>query len=174
MTTEKIYEWDVAQVGDESPPFVVEVTRESIADYCTAVRYDNPIYLDEEAAKAAGFPGVIAPPTMIFSYCPMRRVDLTKARGYISPEQSQVAPRSTPYVSGDVRFLGTLVRPGDVITSTVKVHEKYERRGHKFITFIVSGKNQRGEKVGEYLYTCIWEYAQGQKVREDIKAKQAS
>ena len=171
MTTEKIYEWDVAQVGDESPPFLVEVTKESIADYCKAVRYDNPIYLDDAGARAAGFPGIIAPPTMVFSSCPMRRVDIFKAKGYIAPEQSDVAPRSTPYVSGDVKFLGTLVRPGDVISSTVKVYEKYERRGNKFLTFLVTGKNQRGEKVGEYLYTCIWEYAQGQKVREDIKAR---
>ncbi|MEE8443611.1 MAG: MaoC family dehydratase, partial [Dehalococcoidia bacterium] len=131
MTTEKIYEWDVAREGDESPPFMVEVTQESIADYCNAVRYDNPVYLDDEAAKAAGFPGIIAPPTMVFSFCPMRRVDFIKARGYIAPEQSDVAPRSTPYTSGDVKFLGVLVRPGDVISSTVKVHEKYERKGNK-------------------------------------------
>ena len=174
MTTEKVYEWDIAQVGDESPPYQVEVTRETIAAYCKAVRYENPVYLDEEAARAAGFPGIVAPPTMIFTFCPMRRMDLMNSHGYLAPEQSQVAPRSTPYASADIIFLGALVRPGDAITSTVKVHEKYERRGNKFITFLVSGKNQREEKVVEYLYTCIWEYAQGQKVRGDIKAKQAS
>ena len=170
---EKIYEWDVAQLGDESPPFQVEITRESIADYCRAVRYENPIYIDDEAAKSAGFRGIIAPPTMIFAYCPMRRVDLIKARGYVAPEQSQLAPRSTPFVSGDVLFLGATVHPGDVVSSTVKVHEKYERRGNKYITFLVSGENQRGEKVGEYLYTCIWEYVKRQKVREDLKPERS-
>lgn len=168
MTTEqeeKIYEWDVAEVGDESPPFIFEVTKERIADYCKAVRYDNPIYLSDEAAREAGFPGIIAPPTMLYTYAPMRRVDLINAKGYVAPEQAK-NPRSTPFVSSEITFQGVLVRPGDVITSTTKVVEKFERKGNKFITFLITGHNQRGEKVAEYKYTCIWEYAKGRKVRE--------
>ena len=41
--------------------------------------------------------------------------------------------------------------------------EKYERRGSRFVTFRVEATNQRGEEVAQYDYTCIFDYAQGQK-----------
>ena len=41
--------------------------------------------------------------------------------------------------------------------------EKYERRGSKFVTFRIEAENQRGEPVGQYDYTCIFEYAHGQR-----------
>lgn len=173
MAQERIYEWDVAQVGDASPPYVVEVTAQSIADYCRAVRYDNPIYTSDAAAKAAGFPGIIAPPTMCYTYAPMRRVDIMAQRGYIAPEQSAQNPRSTPFVASEITFLGALVRPGDTITSVTRVHDKFERKGNKFITFLVTAHNQRGEQVAGYTYTCIWEYAKGRKVREDESQRKA-
>jgi acyl dehydratase len=168
MNEERIYEWDVAREGDESPPFVFEVTRQSIADYCRAVRYDNPIYLDDDAARAAGLTGIVAPPTMCYTYAPMRRVDLIASRGYVAPEQSRRAPRSTPFVATEITFVGALVRPGDVITSTTRLQQKWERKGNRFITFLITGKNQRGETVAQYTYSCIWEYAKGRKTPDDV------
>ena len=41
--------------------------------------------------------------------------------------------------------------------------EKYERRGSRFVTFRVEGVNQRGETAVEYDYTCIFDYAGGQR-----------
>ena len=155
--TERIYEWDVAVIGDESPPFVYEVTAEKIADYCRAVQYENPVYVSDAAAREIGFPGVFAPPTMLYTYAPQRRQDVVNARGYIAPEQSKQSPRSTPFVSTGVRFQGVLVRPGDVITSTTKVVDKFERRINRFITLRVTAHNQRDEKVAEYDYVCLWE-----------------
>ena len=91
--TEQVYEWDVARIGDESPEYVYEVTRENIADYCRAVRYENPIYVNDGAARGAGLPGTVAPPTMMYTYAPQRRSAVIEAHGYIAPEQSQtIAP----------------------------------------------------------------------------------
>ena len=163
---ENIYQWDVAQVGDQSPPYVYEVTQEKIANYCRAVRYENPVYVHDGAAKEVGFPGAFAPPTMLFTYAPQRRTDLIAARGYIAPEQSRERPHSTPFVSANIQFQGATVQSGDVITSVTRVADKLERRGNKFIVFHVSAHNQRGEGVAEYDYTCIWEFARGQKVRK--------
>lgn len=154
---ERVYEWDVVRVGDRSPELVYEVTAENIADYCRAVRYENPVYVNDAAAREMGFPGVFAPPTMLYTYAPQRRNDVIEARGYIAPEQSVAAPRSTPFVSTDVRFQETLVRPGDVIASVTEVVGKFQRRDNKFVTFRVTAHNQRGELVAEYDYTCLWE-----------------
>ena len=155
----EIYTWDVAEIGDESPPYVYEITPEKIADYCKAVRYENPIYINDAAAKELGFTGVFAPPTMIYIYAPQRRVDVMRAKGYIAPEQSEQSPRSTLFVSTEVHFQGVLVFPGDVITSTTKVVDKIKRRGDKLISFRVTARNDREEKVVEYDYVCLWETA---------------
>ena len=154
---EKIYEWDVAELGDPSPPFIYDVSAENIADYCRAVRYENPIYVHDAAAREVGFPGVFAPPTMIYTFAPQRRIDLIAAKGYIAPEQSQGNPRSTPFVSTAIRFQGTKVVPGDTITSTTQVVDKFQRRDNKFLTFRVTAYNQRNEMVVEYDYVCLWE-----------------
>jgi uncharacterized OB-fold protein len=44
------------------------VNRPMIRHWVEAMGDYNPVYLDEEAAKDAGFPGVIAPPTMLQSW----------------------------------------------------------------------------------------------------------
>jgi uncharacterized protein len=46
----------------ESPD---EVNQAMIRHWIEAVGDENPVYVDDEAARASGFPGVIAPPTML-------------------------------------------------------------------------------------------------------------
>jgi acyl dehydratase len=41
------------------------VTASAIRSWCDAMGERNPIYLDDEAARAAGYPAVIAPPAML-------------------------------------------------------------------------------------------------------------
>lgn len=161
MSDVKIYEWEVAEIGHESPPYVYEMTGEKIADYCRGVGYENPVYLNDGAAREMGFPGVFAPPTMVYTYAPQRRHDIMNARGYIAPEQSEHAPRSTPFVSTEIRFQARLVRPGDIVTSSTRVEDKFHRRGNKFITFRVTAHNQDSELVAEYDYVCLWERHSG-------------
>lgn len=36
-----------------------------IRHWVEAMGDENPVYVDDQAARAAGFPGVIAPPTML-------------------------------------------------------------------------------------------------------------
>jgi len=40
-----------------------EVSRVKLAEFADAIGDDNPVYRDREAARQAGFPDVIAPPT---------------------------------------------------------------------------------------------------------------
>lgn len=148
-----IYEWDIATVGDAAPPFTFQVTAESIANYCTAVRNDNPLYLDPEAARQGPFGGIIAPPTFVFMCAPLRRNEVMHARGYASPEEK--ADRATPYAKSEI-FFQRPIRPGDEITSIVRLDEKYERRGNQFMTWRVRATDLYGEPVVEYTYTIIW------------------
>ncbi|HEX9774522.1 MAG TPA: MaoC family dehydratase N-terminal domain-containing protein [Actinomycetota bacterium] len=51
-----------------------EVGRERIKEFAQAIGETNPVYTDEKAAKAAGYPDIIAPPTFLtvlnFRYSP--------------------------------------------------------------------------------------------------------
>ena len=47
-------------VGDELPKLERVVTREDVQKYADASGDQNPLHLNDDAAKAAGFPGVIA------------------------------------------------------------------------------------------------------------------
>jgi acyl dehydratase len=151
-----IYEWDVAEIGHAAPPFTYLVTEESIADYCTAVRNENPLYLDVNAASNGPFGGIIAPPTYVFKCAPLRRNEVMHAQGYASPEEKR--DRATPYAKSELKFYRP-IRVGDTITSTVELLDKYERRGNQFITWKTEALNQNDEKVVEYTYTIIWRRA---------------
>ena len=163
---EKVYNWDVMQIGHTCPPLTVQVTRQTIANYARSVQNNNPIYFSDAAARDAGFEGVIAPPTMCYQFAPMRRADVMNYHGYVSPEQSHTDTRSTPFAGTEIVFQGVPVRSGDTITSTSTLDNRWEsRNGNRFVSFRVVAHNQRGEKVVEYLYNIIWEYARGQKGR---------
>jgi len=55
---------DQQLVGRSYPPSAVyEVGRAKIAEFATAIGADDPAHHDVEAARALGYPDVIAPPT---------------------------------------------------------------------------------------------------------------
>jgi acyl dehydratase len=151
-----LYDWEVARIGDMAPPLTVKVTEELIANYCAAVRNDNPLYLDRDVARRGPFGDIIAPPTFVFMCAPQRRSEVMHACGYASPEEK--ADRATPYAKSEV-FFQRPIRPGDEITSVVRLDDKYERRGNQFITWRVTAHNARAESVVEYTYTIIWRQA---------------
>jgi acyl dehydratase len=103
---------------------------------------------------------------MYFIYAPARRLDIMHSHGFISPEEATVDTRSTPFVGTEAHWHGVLVHSGDVITSVAKWANKWESRsGNRFVSIGVEATNQRGEKVVDYLYNIMWEFARGQKSR---------
>lgn len=148
-----VYDWDVANIGDRAPPFIYTVTPQNIAEYCEAVRTTNPLYLDHAAAAAGPFGGIVAPPTYAFKCAPLRRNEVMHARGFASPEEKGV--RATPYAKAEL-FLTRPLRPGDEITSVVRLEDKYERRNSQFITWRTHAVDACGAAVLEYTYTIIW------------------
>jgi len=55
-------------VGKEWPASTYQVGREKIREYANALGIDNPVHLDVEAARAAGFRDVVAPPMFAVVY----------------------------------------------------------------------------------------------------------
>jgi acyl dehydratase len=50
-------------IGRTSPPVTLDVERGHIRRFCEAIGENDPIYFDEQAARAAGHPAIPAPPT---------------------------------------------------------------------------------------------------------------
>ena len=57
-----------AAVGKAYPPSTYAVGREKIREYALAVGETNPLHLDVEQARAAGYRDVVAPPMFCVVY----------------------------------------------------------------------------------------------------------
>ena len=54
---------DRSAIGRQSKPAINEVERGAIRRFAESLGETNPLYFDEAAAKAAGYKGLVAPPT---------------------------------------------------------------------------------------------------------------
>lgn len=54
-----------AEIGKESPAWIFELTTTSVRGFARGVGYNDPVYFDVEAAKAAGYRSLPAPPTYL-------------------------------------------------------------------------------------------------------------
>ena len=61
--------YEAVRVGDEIPPLIVpSITRQTLALYCGASGDHNPLHLDINFARQAGFPDVIAHGMLSMAY----------------------------------------------------------------------------------------------------------
>lgn len=126
-----------------------ELGRASLRYYAQAVGDDNPLYTDDEYARAHGYDGVIAPPTLICEtnqYAGLAR----DAEGYAGHGWGLELPGTRQVRGGNAYTFHRPVRPSDVITATWTITDARERvnsAGHEmlFIASRASYHNQDGE-----------------------------
>jgi acyl dehydratase len=97
-------------IGRSFPPSEpYEVSRVKIREFAQAIGDPNPIYRDPEAAKAAGHPDVIAPPTF----------PIVVSLGNPALADPELGLNYAMVVHGEQRFEYTRpVRAGDVLVTT--------------------------------------------------------
>jgi acyl dehydratase len=135
-------------VGKSYAPVVYAVGREKIKEYANAVGETNPVYLDPEAARAAGYADVVAPPMFAVVYS-------APAMGpaIFDPD---VGINFATMVHGGQEFVwGPPVVAGDEITTTTSVKDISERGGMGFYVFESVSTNQKGETVCTATWTNI-------------------
>ena len=139
---------DASAVGKTYPPYVYEVGREKIREYANAVGEDNPVYLDRDAARAAGFRDVVAPPMFVVVYSA-----LAVGPAVLDPE---VGINLIMMVHGGQEFVwGEPVCSGDAITTEGSVKEIYERDGRGYYVFESVSRNQDGQETVRGTWTNI-------------------
>ncbi|MBN9612988.1 MAG: MaoC family dehydratase N-terminal domain-containing protein [Actinobacteria bacterium] len=116
------------------------VGREKVREFARAVLSEAPVHHDPEAARAAGFADVVAPPTFAIAV-----QDLTLQQ-LLSDEQAAVD--FSRVVHGDQRF--TYSRPivaGDELTGTMTVTSVKQLGGNSMVTSATEIVDASGEHV---------------------------
>jgi acyl dehydratase len=135
-------------IGKTYPPHEYEVGREKIREYAYAVGETNPIYHDPDAARAAGFANVVAPPLFCVVYS-------AGAMGpaVLDPELN-INLSLMVHGSQEFEWLEPVVA-GDAITTQATVQNIYEKNGMKFYVWESESKNQDGATVVRGTWTNI-------------------
>jgi acyl dehydratase len=135
-------------IGKEFPPVSYEVGKEKIGEYARVVGIDNPVHFDREAARAAGFRDVVAPPMFCVVY----------ASPAVGPAMfdDEVGMNFAAMVHGGQEFeWGEPACSGDEITTTAKVLDISEKDGKGFYVFETNSVNQDGDQVVRGTWTSI-------------------
>jgi acyl dehydratase len=119
---------DQSFVGRKYPPTPpYEVGREKIREFADAIGDPNPAYRDVEAARALGYPDVIAPPTF--------PIVLSMRAGAQVVGDPELRLDYSRVVHGEQRFVYTRpVRAGDRLTVTVSVENIRSAAGNDLLT----------------------------------------
>jgi acyl dehydratase len=135
-------------IGKRYDPVAYEVGREKIREYAQAVGETNPVHLDPDAAREAGFRNVVAPPMFCAVY----------SRPAIGPAvlDPEVGINFATLVHGGQEFAwGEPVCAGDEVSTTVVVKDIAERVSLAFYVFESVSMNQDGDEVARGLWTNI-------------------
>ncbi|MGW1677240.1 FAS1-like dehydratase domain-containing protein [Saccharopolyspora sp. NPDC002376] len=132
---------DQSFIGREYPPTAAyEVGREKIREFASAIKDDSPLYRDAEAAKAAGYPDVIAPPTFA--------VILSMGAHDAIVEDPQLGLDYSRVVHGQQEFTHHRpIRAGDRLVTVVHVDDIKARAGNDFLTVRAEITTVGGEPV---------------------------
>jgi acyl dehydratase len=139
---------DTSRVGKEYPVFEYEVGREKIREYANAVGESSPVHQDRDAAKAAGFRDVVAPPMFVVVY----------SAGAMGPAilDPELGINLMLMVHGGQEFVwGEPVCAGDTVTTKATLEDMYEKDGRKFYVFESVSTNQDGQETARATWTNI-------------------
>lgn len=138
----------VDQAGKRYAPVTYAVGREKIREYAQAVGETDPLHHDLDAARAAGYADLVAPPMFAVIYAGRAIFPLF--------DDPDLAIDFSMLVHGSQEFRwDRLVLAGDEIETEAEVLRIEERRGLGFYVFESRSRNQRGEDVCVGIWTNI-------------------
>lgn len=159
LITDEAREW--AARSFELFEFLVD--RTSILRYAHAIGETDPIHFDPDAARAAGYEDVVAPP--FFPYVIRMHAAHLVPKSDLEPDGSfagDVPPvETTRAMAGETSIeLGVPVVVGDAIRLEKRISDMYEKVGRSgpmvFVTMEFTFTNQRNELVARESFTRIY------------------
>ena len=135
-------------IGKRWPATTYEVGAEKIREFADAIGAENDVHRDHDAAKAAGYRELVAPPMFCVVYS-------ARAMGpaILDPE---VGINLAAMLHGSQEFeWDEPVCDGDVIETTASCKEIYEKDGRGFYVFETVSTNQEGKQTVKGTWTNI-------------------
>lgn len=137
-----------AHVGVVSEPRRVEVEAGFLKFFAKATGETDPVYFDEEAARAAGHPALLAPPTWLFSMA----LSAPAKRGEVLDKENGIGVDMSRILHGEQTF--TYHRPihaGDVLFLTTTTTDIYAKKGGalEFVVQDTRAVNDNGDLFAE-------------------------
>ncbi len=140
MVMDLDYDRSIYGVEHQAGPFAV--TSEMVQAFSKSIGESGAIYNDEAAAKAAGYSGVVAPPTMCTLF--VRHVELTDIKLKFG--------RSRFHAGQRVQAKGSIVA-GDSLSASSHLKEVYPKTGRSgtmvFIVWETTFRTQTGQVVAD-------------------------
>jgi acyl dehydratase len=135
-------------IGKKWPAAEYEAGREKIREFANAVGEQSAVHQDPEAAKAAGFRNLVAPPMFCVVYSAP-----SVGPAFLDPE---VGIDWASLLHGSQQFeWGEPVCSGDLISTETTITEIYEKGGMGFYIFESVSSNQNGDETVKGTWTQI-------------------
>ena len=135
---------DKKWIGYELPPSALTLDRSRLTYFAKAIGETDPVYTNIDAARAAGFTDLPAPPTFLFA------AELDS--GATDQLLADLGIPMAKLLHGEQGFTCHMTAcAGDTVTVRSKITELYEKKGGA-LDFVVKqslATNQRGELVAE-------------------------
>ena len=152
---------DTSVIGKPTSANRVRIERGPVDYFASALKDENPIYHDPDAAQAAGFGDLPAPPTYTFAMLHMGKAgqqqpdDPTGGRHPMNEVMGALMSKGGIVLHGEQEFI--YHRPivaGDVLVSSGTISDLYEKESKgKTMTFIVMETEWRDDNTGEPVVT---------------------
>ena len=133
---------DRRHIGMSLRPAVLAIEQGRLRFFAQAIGETDPVYLDETAARAAGYPDLPAPPTFLFA----AELDA----GSIVAMLDELGIPLDRILHGEQGFTYRApVCAGDTVTVTARISDIYTRKGGalEFIVKDATVTNQHGTEV---------------------------
>lgn len=141
---------DRKHIGRKSAPNTVDVEKGRLRFFAKSIGETNPIYIDEDAAKAAGYKSLPAPPTFCFT------LDLEQDDPFAFLKEMGVSLGKILHAEQSFTYHEPIY-VGDSITLQSEIVDIFDKKGGK-LEFIVEDykcANQDGALVVEMRRTIV-------------------
>lgn len=126
--------------GKEYQEVAVTVDRDDVLRFADAIGEDNPVFRDPQAARAAGYPEQIAPPTFV-----TRMQIMTSGQVVADPE---LGLNYAMVVHGEQEYdWRRPVLVGDVLSAVPRIADMYSRGPNEFLVIEADLRDAFGATV---------------------------
>ena len=142
---------DKSKIGNEFPSYDTVVDNWQLRFFAKAIGETNPIYVDCDAAKAAGYKAIPAPPTFMMS------VDLSAPEFLPVMRVLDMDIDRLLHGSQEFEYTGQIYA-GDCITQRSRIVDMFDKKNGalEFVVVESSYTNQDGDSVGKARQTIVY------------------